>query len=43
MFTLDPETVRAQYRRLPDFLSLRDRLDAGRKFANPYTDHHLGT
>ena len=43
VFTLDPETVRAQYRRLPDFLSLRDRLDAGRKFANPYTDHHLGT
>lgn len=42
VFTLDPETVRAQYPRLPDFLALRDRLDAGRKFANAYVGRLLG-
>jgi len=42
VFTLDPETVRAQYPRLPDFLALRDRLDPGRKFANAYLERLLG-
>ncbi|MFC7374940.1 D-arabinono-1,4-lactone oxidase [Brachybacterium sp. GCM10030267] len=42
VFTLDPETVRAQYPRLPDFLALRDRLDPGRKFTNAYVERLLG-
>ena len=42
VFTLDPETVRAQYPRLPDFLALRDRLDSGRTFSNPYVERLLG-
>lgn len=42
VFTTAPEAVREQYPRLPDFLALRDRLDAGRKFSNGYVDRLLG-
>ncbi|WP_422115849.1 D-arabinono-1,4-lactone oxidase [Brachybacterium sp. UNK5269] len=42
VFTTAPETVRAQYPRLPEFLALRDRLDPGRKFTNAYVDRLLG-
>lgn len=36
VFTLAPEQVRAQYRRLPDFLALRDWLAPDRAFTNAY-------
>jgi alditol oxidase len=42
VFTTDPEMVRAQYPRLPDFLALRDRLDPDRTFTNAYVDRLLG-
>jgi len=42
VFTLDPEVVRAQYPRLGDFLSLRERLDPQRVFGNAYVDRLLG-
>lgn len=42
VFTTAPETVRAQYPRLPDFRALRDRLDPERVFRNTYADRLLG-
>ncbi|WP_226831889.1 FAD-binding protein [Brachybacterium sp. FME24] len=42
VFTTAPDAVREQYPRLPEFLALRDRLDAGRKFSNAYVDRLLG-
>jgi len=38
----DAESLRGTYPRFDDFLALRDRLDPGRLFANPYTDRILG-
>lgn len=42
LHTMDPAVVRAQYPHLGDFLALRDRMDPGRVFTNPYTEHLLG-
>ncbi|MGP9536361.1 D-arabinono-1,4-lactone oxidase [Brachybacterium sp. AOP43-C2-M15] len=42
VFTLAPEQVRAQYPRLEDFLTLRDRLDPDRVFTNAYVERLLG-
>src|SRR5699024_7986122 len=42
VFTLAPERVRAQYPRLGDFRTLRDRLDPQRVFRNAYVDRLLG-
>ncbi|MGY5765275.1 D-arabinono-1,4-lactone oxidase [Brachybacterium sp. DNPG3] len=43
VFTMSPDTVRAQYPRLGDFQALRDRLDPDRVFANAYVDRLLGS
>src|SRR5699024_2444126 len=42
VFTLAPERVRAQYPRLRDFRTLRDRLDPQRVLRNAYVDRLLG-
>ncbi|HIY25211.1 MAG TPA: FAD-binding protein, partial [Candidatus Brachybacterium merdigallinarum] len=42
VFRTAPETVRARFPRLPDFLALRDRLDPGRKFTNRFIEGLLG-
>lgn len=42
VFTTDPTEVRAQYPRLEDFRTLRDRLDPDRVFANAFVDRLLG-
>lgn len=42
VFTTDPETVRAQYARLEDFQTLRNRMDPDRVFRNAYVDRLLG-
>jgi FAD-linked oxidoreductase len=39
---LDAATLRSRYPRYDDFLAVRDRLDPGRVFANPYLTHVLG-
>lgn len=39
---LDAESLRPAYPRFDDFLVVRDRLDPGRVFANPYLDRVLG-
>jgi L-gulono-1,4-lactone dehydrogenase len=40
--TLDSAQLRARYPRFDDFVGLRDRLDPGRMFTNPYLDRVLG-
>jgi len=42
VFTIAPETVRAQYPDLERFRTLRDRLDPDRIFRNDYVDRLLG-
>jgi L-gulono-1,4-lactone dehydrogenase len=42
MHTLDAERLSARYPRFADFRRLRDELDPGRLFANPYLDQVLG-
>ncbi|MDQ7879908.1 D-arabinono-1,4-lactone oxidase [Microbacterium sp. QXD-8] len=42
MHTLGAETFRERYPRFDDFVALRDRLDPGRLFRNPYLDRVLG-
>ncbi|MBD8043464.1 FAD-binding protein [Arthrobacter sp. Sa2BUA2] len=39
---LDAAALEQRYPRFRDFLALRDRLDPGRVFANPYLDRVLG-
>ena len=39
---LDTAALEQHYPRFGDFLALRDRLDPGRVFANPYLDRVLG-
>ena len=42
MHSLDAARLRQLYPRFDDFLAVRDRLDPGRVFANPYLDRVLG-
>ncbi len=42
LHTLGAEELRALYPRFDRFLAVRNRLDPGRVFANPYLDHVLG-
>ncbi|MFI6904952.1 D-arabinono-1,4-lactone oxidase [Nonomuraea sp. NPDC050394] len=42
MHTRDAAYLATVYPRLPDFVALRDRLDPGRVFTNPYLDTVLG-
>lgn len=42
LFTTAPDTVRAQYPRLEDFLALREQLDPDRVFTNAYVERLLG-
>lgn len=42
MHELDADDLRKVYPRLDEFLEVRDRLDPGRTFANPYLDRVLG-
>ncbi|KRB39062.1 D-arabinono-1,4-lactone oxidase [Microbacterium sp. Root180] len=42
MHTLDAAILRERYPRFDDFTALRERLDPGRLFANPYLDRVLG-
>jgi L-gulonolactone oxidase len=42
MHTLDAARLAELYPRFADFLALRDRLDPGRVFTNPYLDRVLG-
>ncbi|MEV4898147.1 D-arabinono-1,4-lactone oxidase, partial [Nonomuraea sp. NPDC055795] len=42
MHTRDAAYLATVYPRLPDFVALRDRLDPGRLFTNPYLDTVLG-
>jgi alditol oxidase len=42
IFTTSPETLRACYERLPDFLRLIDHYDPAGKFRNAYTARYLG-
>ena len=42
LHTLDADALRARYPRFDDFLSVRDRLDPHRTFANAYLDRVLG-
>jgi FAD-linked oxidoreductase len=42
MHTRDSTELRAMYPRFDDFLAVRDRLDPGRIFANPYLKRVLG-
>jgi FAD-linked oxidoreductase len=42
LHTLGAEQLRERYPRFDDFLAVRDRLDPGRTFTNPYTRQVLG-
>jgi FAD/FMN-containing dehydrogenase len=42
LHTLGAEQLRERYPRFDDFLAVRDRLDSGRTFTNPYTRQVLG-
>lgn len=42
LHTLDAATLRSRYPRFDDFVALRERLDPGRMFRNPYLDRILG-
>jgi len=42
VFTTPPETLRASYQRLPDFLALMHHFDPSGKFRNAYIDRLLG-
>ncbi|ALJ19850.1 D-arabinono-1,4-lactone oxidase [Microbacterium sp. No. 7] len=42
MHTMDADGLRRVYPRFDDFVALRDRLDPGRAFANPYLTRVLG-
>lgn len=42
MHTLDAAALRERYPRFDDFVTLRDRLDPGRMFQNPYLSRVLG-
>jgi L-gulono-1,4-lactone dehydrogenase len=42
MHTQTAETLRGLYPRFDDFLRVRDELDPGRRFANPYLERVLG-
>ena len=42
MHTLDAAALRERYPRFDDFVALRDRLDPGRMFQNPYLERVLG-
>ena len=42
MHDLEADELRSRYPRFDDFLALRDDLDPGRVFSNPYLDHVLG-
>ncbi|WP_455133074.1 D-arabinono-1,4-lactone oxidase [Microbacterium aurum] len=42
MHTLDAAALRTRYLRFEEFIALRDRLDPGRRFRNPYLDRVLG-
>lgn len=42
MHTLDAAKLRERYPRFDDFVALRDRLDPGRMFQNPYLERVLG-
>jgi FAD/FMN-containing dehydrogenase len=43
LHTLGAEQLRGLYPRFDDFLEVRHQLDPGRRFANAYLDHVLGT
>jgi L-gulono-1,4-lactone dehydrogenase len=43
MHTRDAEYLRGVYPRFGDFLALRDKLDPGRRFGNPYLQQVLGS
>ena len=43
MHTLDAARLRHLYPRFDDFLAVRDRLDPGRVFTNPYLERVLGS
>ncbi len=43
MHTLDADRLRGLYPRFDDFLAIRDRLDPGRVFTNPYLARVLGS
>ena len=43
VFHIDPAVVASRYPRVPDFRTLRDELDPGRRFANGFVDRYLGT
>ena len=42
MHTQDAESLRPRYPRFDDFVALRERLDPGRTFTNPYLERVLG-
>ncbi len=42
LHTLDAERLGELYPRFGDFVAVRDRLDPGRRFTNPYLDRVLG-
>jgi FAD/FMN-containing dehydrogenase len=42
MHSLDADRLRNLYPRFDDFRTVRDRLDPGRVFTNPYLDRVLG-
>ena len=42
MHTLDAARLRQLYPRFDDFVAVRDRLDPGRVFTNPYLERVLG-
>jgi L-gulono-1,4-lactone dehydrogenase len=42
LHTRDAAYLRGAYPRFTDFVTLRDQLDPGRRFANPYTEQVLG-
>jgi L-gulono-1,4-lactone dehydrogenase len=43
LHTRDAAYLRGAYPRFADFVTLRDQLDPGRRFANPYTEQVLGS
>lgn len=43
VFTMPADVVAAQYERLADFRSLRDRLDPAGRFGNEFVDRYLGS
>ena len=43
LHTRDAAYLRGVYPRLADFVTLRDKLDPDRRFANPYTEQVLGS